>query len=474
MTATEILRWFAETSLAVGALILLVLIIRKPFARLFGPRAAYALWLAPMIRLFLPELAILPAPEPTAVWLDAAALPLIDAFDAPAVNIWAFAAGAALFVWIAVAVAWFSVKLETQGRFLRAQLASSAPVSAALTAQAKSAAAAIGLKSLPRIRVAEDGFGPAVIGLFRPVLFLPARFETDYSAGERRLALAHELSHIARGDMIATLAAFAFQAAQWPNPLVHVAMRAFRTDQEAACDAYVLARCRVNGAAGDYASAIVKSAAGAVAPAHGLSLGHPVKERLMLLKTFKQSPLRLLAGGASALTLIAAGLAATASYGYAAQGGKSGEKSADDAGRGRVIVVTGDDPAFASSKSYKGELHFLDKIDDDAPTYGSETKDGAKMQYDDDYSQYTVSACSGDDKTVTLELKSDGVDGSDKTVSYTVVCLSGDDADPEMRVEALRKTIVQMEANAKKEQARREKMIEALREQLREIESKKT
>ena len=54
MTAIDLLRWLGETSLALSILILLVLIIRKPFAKLFGARAAYALWLAPAARLFGP------------------------------------------------------------------------------------------------------------------------------------------------------------------------------------------------------------------------------------------------------------------------------------------------------------------------------------------------------------------------------------------------------------------------------------
>jgi len=44
--------------MAVSLLIVLVLIIRRPFARMFGARAAYALWMLPFIRLVMPEVTI--------------------------------------------------------------------------------------------------------------------------------------------------------------------------------------------------------------------------------------------------------------------------------------------------------------------------------------------------------------------------------------------------------------------------------
>lgn len=568
MTASDILRWFGETSLAVGALILLVLIIRKPFARLFGPRAAYALWLAPLLRLFLPKLAVLPAApasESALVWLDMAVMPSVASLDPSAVSLWAIVAGAALFIWIAVAVAWLSVTLETQTRFLRAQLALSAPASAELTALAADVAETVGLKNPPQIRVANDFFGPAVVGLFRPALFLPVNFEKDYDLEERRLALAHELSHIARGDIAASLVAFAFQAAQWPNPLVHVAMRAFRTDQEAACDAFVLARCRWNeNTASDYASAIVKSAAGAVSPACALTLGHPVKERLMLLKSTSKSPLHLFAGGVSAMALVVAGCAATANYGYATADGKEGAEarveqsstatSVIKADKGEALVIDGvkgaakieireengdrtvrifDDKGELISENIYGpdeglpfddiiiknkdgserkikvaslggdarrmlffgkgegdeknlaiaavlgDLRMMDLVDgEDVTVFNAGGGEGKlielhKMRLLGGASGLAFCTGDGDGETVMLDLTDEEGDEASKSVNRTVVCLSGADADPEKRAEALQKAIDHIEENAKKDEERRQKMIAALRKQLQELEAEK-
>ena len=331
MTTTDFITWLGETTLAVSILILLVLIIRKPFAKLFGARAAYALWLAPAARIFLPELKLLPAPAAPAetfTWTSDPVVFFEAAAAAPAqYDLVALATAAALVLWATVAFAWFNIKLEAQGRFMRERKAASSPASPAVIAMARTIATEFRVKKLPEIRISDDETGPCLIGLFRPVIFLPAGFETDYSDPERRLALAHEIAHVARGDMAATLAALALQALQWPNPLAHLSLRAFRTDQEAACDAYVLARCAgQSNAASDYAAAILKSVrASAGAPAYGLSLAHPVKERLMLLKNQKKSPLRLFTGAATVALLIGSGLAATASYGYASETKKDAE-----------------------------------------------------------------------------------------------------------------------------------------------------
>ena len=50
--------WVVQTGLMVSLLILVILLIRRPFARAFGPNAAYALWSLPLIRLCLPVFTI--------------------------------------------------------------------------------------------------------------------------------------------------------------------------------------------------------------------------------------------------------------------------------------------------------------------------------------------------------------------------------------------------------------------------------
>ncbi|PQA85476.1 M56 family metallopeptidase [Hyphococcus luteus] len=406
MTVIDLVRWLAETSLAVSILILLVLIIRKPFAKAFGARAAYALWLAPAARLFLPELKLLPAPvematavfEPASVFYPTTTI-IADA--APAFDWASLAAAVGLILWATVAFAWFSLKLELQARYRRERLAASKAPSLVLAEMAQAIARELGLRRTPVIRISkDDAAGPCVIGLFRPVVFLPAGFEDNYASREQRLALAHEIAHVARGDMAVMLAAFAFQALQWPNPLAHLSFRAFRTDQEAACDAFVLARCaKGNKAAGDYAAAILKSVrTGVKTPSHALALAHPVKERLMLLKSPKKSRLRLLAGAAAVSVFTAASLAATASYGFADE--KSGEQEA------RAVA----------NKTIKTTIITADGDE----TLNVEGVDGArKIQIEEENGARTVRIYDKDGELISENIYGPGADFPFKTVRIT-------------------------------------------------------
>jgi beta-lactamase regulating signal transducer with metallopeptidase domain len=48
--------WIVESLIAITLLMLLVLAVRQPVARLFGAEWAYALWLLPLLRVILPPL----------------------------------------------------------------------------------------------------------------------------------------------------------------------------------------------------------------------------------------------------------------------------------------------------------------------------------------------------------------------------------------------------------------------------------
>ncbi|MEM8771046.1 MAG: M56 family metallopeptidase [Pseudomonadota bacterium] len=526
MTPTDLLLSLAETSFAVGLLVLLVLVIRKPFASMFGARAAYALWLAPLARLFVPELAVLPAPEattaPAAVELIAA--PIIQGATAsPSTDFWSVAAAGGLFLWITVAIAWIAMRLDAQRRFAETARAQSSPARDNIIAELRDIAGALGLKRLPEVRIAGDARGPFVIGLFRSLIILPANFETEYNASEQRLALAHEVAHIVRGDIAASWIATFLQAAQWPNPLIHFAARAFRIDQEAACDAYVLARCgRTADGAASYANAILKSAASAAQPALGHTLGHPLKERLMLLKNAQKNVMRQLLGGAGALALIAAGLAATADYAYA-DDDKKVEIDNNKVKERRVLVFSGsEDEVVFNDVSVGGRTQVFEFNDDDGERRVIRIEDGKKIVrvFDKDGNLVTeevsdvgdgenvfafrtsddgtvdirseeiivrnraidgerdllfanCTSADGEGEPVLLEWRDEKGEKNNKRISHTVFCLTGEDASPENRAAALEKAIESLEKRAKEDERRNKEMIKSLREQLKDVESKK-
>src|SRR5262249_46146201 len=100
-------------------------------------------------------------------------------------------------------------------------------------------------------------FGPAVVGVLRPQVVVPADFELRFSPAERELVLAHERAPLAAGHTRINAALADLTSLCWFNPLVHWWSKLARVDQELACDAAVLERFPAKR--GDYAEALLKT-----------------------------------------------------------------------------------------------------------------------------------------------------------------------------------------------------------------------
>jgi beta-lactamase regulating signal transducer with metallopeptidase domain len=296
-----------ETFVATTLLMLLVLAIRGPVRKSFGPHMAYALWLLPVARLLLP-----PLPQG---WREQAAAPVAAASDIVAVYFVeplgaAPSAGAegSFGLWMVLLVLW----ALGAAAFLIYHLVSHSRYTANLLRRARiDRTIAQG-----KVRVIETdaAHGPLAFGVFRKYVAFPRDFSERYDEQERDLALAHELGHHVRGDLIANWVALIVLALHWFNPVAWKAFRAFRADQEMACDALVLAG-RAQALRHAYGRAIVKSAhGGAVSAACHLHTINEVKGRLrMLSKTRQFSPTRAATGliGIGALSVAALGLTAS-------------------------------------------------------------------------------------------------------------------------------------------------------------------
>ncbi|MBR4335688.1 MAG: M56 family metallopeptidase [Clostridia bacterium] len=96
---------------------------------------------------------------------------------------------------------------------------------------------------------------PAVYGIFRPKIVLPASTpEADYP-----MILAHETAHVRRGDNLFRLIAFLSVALHWFNPLAWVFLRCYLSDAEEACDERVLSKLDEEGRR-DYARCLLNQA----------------------------------------------------------------------------------------------------------------------------------------------------------------------------------------------------------------------
>lgn len=282
--------WIVETLVTLTALMLLVLALRGPVARMFGAGWSYALWAIPALRLILPPV-VLVRPE----------IPLPAAFAAqpPAT------AGAA-FAEASAPLGWGPLLLAVWGGgailFLTLQWLGYRAFSKRLRTGARVARPARyeGIKAM--ISPAADG--PLALGFLERLIVLPGDFSRRYSPDQRRLAIRHELTHHRRRDTWWNLVALVVLALNWFNPVAWIAFRAFRTDQELACDAAVAVGATPQERH-DYALAMVKSASrpGLIA-ACPMGEAAMLKRRLRMMGAHRASPGRS-AGGAAALAAMA-------------------------------------------------------------------------------------------------------------------------------------------------------------------------
>lgn len=290
----EILDALARSNLAMGVAAVAVMLLRSPARQAFGAQAAYGLWaMVPLagLAVLLPRPAALVemTPEVLAAAADAARRSADHAGGSTDVVL--------LALWLGGAGVAAAVLLARQARFVRALGRLEDGADGALRAE-------------------RPGVGPAVVGAVRPRIVTPADFEARFAAEERAVILLHEATHLARGDAAANAFAAALACLCWFNPLVHVAARLLRVDQELACDATVLARRP--GARKLYAETLLKTQlAGQALPlgCHWPAAGvHPLRARIALLRSPVPSRRRQMAGLAlAAVASLAAGCAAWAS-----------------------------------------------------------------------------------------------------------------------------------------------------------------
>lgn len=338
MIALVPIGWAIEALVASGVLMIAVLLVRKPVRSAFGPDIAYALWALPALRLVLPplpqswrEIAVAPAIRASETITVYVIEPLAGNAATPAVQ-YPLLGPIAVTLWVAGAVAFIGWHMLAHRRFCRRLLVQQVR--------------AIEVEGGVQLIETDAASGPLAFGIWRKYVAFPRDFVERYDQDERDLALAHELGHHARGDLVANWAALTILALHWFNPVAWRAFKAFRADQEIANDARVLAgRDPIDRHA--YACAIIKAAhGGAVSAACHLHTIDDLKGRLRMLSTTRISRARLVSGAAAIALLTVGGLGLTASGTQAAERFRSGvsdtigvDLAAIDLSRPRVPAV---------------------------------------------------------------------------------------------------------------------------------------
>lgn len=214
----DALHLLARANLTASVAIAAIALLRWPVRSLFGARHAYGLWVIPLMVAFA---ALVPAPEGAPI--SPIVLGVINGLPAAAPP----GGGSS---WPA-----FVCSVWALGGLICATL---------LGVQQVRFAFAVG-RGRPELvngslvlRAARIDIGPAVVG---SRIILPYDFEARFTPAEQAAILAHEAQHVARGDALANAVVTLIQCICWFNPLVHLAARWIRFDQELACDAAVMA-----------------------------------------------------------------------------------------------------------------------------------------------------------------------------------------------------------------------------------------
>ncbi len=264
-TLTALFLAILHISWQAALLALVILAAQYLFRRRLPARWRYALWFLVIARLLMPTLpesplslqhyltAAFPSTTPAATAIVPLANPAASLAPTPALantttTLASNPTPPATFPTLALlstlwllGIAGFSLSLLlTHRRFLRTLRSTQSEPSTALRQLLADCAAQLKLRS--RLRVLESTAlpSPAIFGLVRPTLLLPAGFEHTFTPDEQRMILLHELAHVRRGDLLVNALLTALQILHWFNPLLWLAFRRMRFDRECATDALVL------------------------------------------------------------------------------------------------------------------------------------------------------------------------------------------------------------------------------------------
>jgi len=240
--AGEVFYWVLNVSILGSAAGIIVLLIRRIRAM---PRfAIYLLWALPLIRLWMP----------VGLANKYSLLNFISQYATKTIVVWEPAPYLPEFTMsntIQAATEYFPIEYKTdllENIFNTAGMvwviitAAAILCSVLLYVLTKSA-----LKGIVHIKGniyrSDKVLSPAVYGIIKPRIILP----TDITDADLEYILAHERTHIRRGDNLWRVIAVITACIHWFNPLAWVFLSCFFTDMELACDAGVLKRLDGDG-----------------------------------------------------------------------------------------------------------------------------------------------------------------------------------------------------------------------------------
>ncbi|HUR19479.1 MAG TPA: M56 family metallopeptidase [Vicinamibacterales bacterium] len=144
--------------------------------------------------------------------------------------------------------------------------------------------AALGIRRAVQVRTTDAIGVPAVAGLFKPVLLLPAEAD-DWSDDVKRSVVLHELAHVVRWDAAGQLVSQLACAVYWCVPLAwHGARRAAILREQASDDVVLMSGVRPSSYAANLMDVARLTGNAALEPAT-LAMAHPrrIRERIVAI-----------------------------------------------------------------------------------------------------------------------------------------------------------------------------------------------
>lgn len=258
LTGIATFTWFA--SLKGTALLVLVLIAQKAFARHLSANGRYLLWFAVVISLVTPVGFEIGLPNP---FTDEPGVQVQDASDAghyiaPVTDTQTLLQGesALPLLWLAGVLVVLATMGVSSRRFaMLARNGTSAPEH--MEASLRECEQLAGCTTAIRLLVSAELRAPVVSGLFKPLLLWPAGLEASLTPAQLQHVLMHEVTHVKRRDIFGACIVAVLQALHWFNPAIWIAFSWLRQDREMACDAATVRTLR-GADAHDYAHTLIE------------------------------------------------------------------------------------------------------------------------------------------------------------------------------------------------------------------------
>lgn len=225
--------WFIQQSILLSALVALLLLGRNYLNQWLGAKATYWLWgLLPiccLVSVFTPFLAKQPnqllQQYIVATKTELAMVDIVQVVHANNIVVW---------LWFLVVLTLVLAVVFFHQRYL--SLLSLAPCSESLTklVHQQKCTGQLAIKQSDVIS------SPVLVNAWRATLVLPTQFVTKFDTSQQQMIIRHELMHYKQGDLIWNAFAVALVILNWFNPIMWWGFKAFRQQQELACDQAVL------------------------------------------------------------------------------------------------------------------------------------------------------------------------------------------------------------------------------------------